>query len=845
MKHHARSFLSAFLIFILLLGRLPGALHAEEITAIPASSLQKNDKTRHVVCTELSTQAQAYYPAGSTYEDLILLDGKKTTDSTVAIGSPLFNRLQSMMQLTDSVTYKSLTEYWEYTDANNGSTHAWYIYDDLMSTRSEDLDREHVWPKSHGNFYESGAGADLHHLRPCFRNTNSARGNMTMGDVRLKNLSGVKTRTNANGETILWSASTYTGNSSDPCDGLVEVKDDIKGDVARILLYVYVTYGNSNTDKNLFTTCDPYGSTDNDGKKVIESLATLLRWIAIDPVDEWEMRRNDLCQDVQGNRNVFIDYPELAWYLFEQEDSMPEMQTPSGHASGSGNQYKIEAISSDTSMGTVTLDGQVITAFPKEGCRTAGYEVVEGSADVTRNGDVFHVTPRSDCKIKIIFEAKTKVTLTYRVNGALYKTEEVYQGDAVTLPAGISAPEGWTFAGWVTTSFDRTDEKPKNIYISTFTPEADTTLYALFTQTEAGGGDGEWTRLTSLDQLASGTKVVFAAKEYNSVAGPLMSNKYLDKVACTFSSDKNKIPSLPSDATVFTLGGSSGAWTFTSSSGTLYCNGRTSLNYSGTGINTWTISLNSGNTAVSSTNTSYGSIEYNASSPRFTTYVESSNQKKIQIYYLTEGDTIYYSTEPDPHVYELPVITKEPANIQITEGQEATFSITAEGEEMSFQWFRSTDGGSTFTAVSEASGKTAAYRFTAAASLKGAKYYCKVTNPAGTVRSKTVTLTIVTQPAILKQPKSAKTALRKMVSFSVTASGGGLSYQWYMSSDGGKTFSKINEVSARTSKYCLKITKNAYNGCLYYCEVKNQAGTVTSEVVKLTVIGIGISGGLD
>lgn len=56
--------------------------------------------------------------------------------------------------------------------------------------------------------------------------------------------------------------------------------------------------------------------TANNGKRVIESLDTLLLWCALDPVDTWEMEQNDRIQEIQGNRNVFIDYPALAWQLF-------------------------------------------------------------------------------------------------------------------------------------------------------------------------------------------------------------------------------------------------------------------------------------------------------------------------------------------------------------------------------------------------------------------------------------------------------------------------------------------------------------------------------------------------
>jgi hypothetical protein len=64
---------------------------------------------------------------------------------------------------------------------------------------------------------------------------------------------------------------------------------------------------------------------------VFQSIDVLLEWCALDPVDTWEMGRNEVVENIQGNRNVFIDYPELAWLLFDRE--IPDnMVTPSGEA---------------------------------------------------------------------------------------------------------------------------------------------------------------------------------------------------------------------------------------------------------------------------------------------------------------------------------------------------------------------------------------------------------------------------------------------------------------------------------------------------------------------------------
>ena len=38
----------------------------------------------------------------------------------------------------------------------------------------------------------------------------------------------------------------------------------------------------------------------------------LLEWNKLDPVDALEKQRNRVCEDIQKNRNPFIDYPELA-----------------------------------------------------------------------------------------------------------------------------------------------------------------------------------------------------------------------------------------------------------------------------------------------------------------------------------------------------------------------------------------------------------------------------------------------------------------------------------------------------------------------------------------------------
>ena len=271
-------------------------------------SKTSNSGTRGVTCTTLDgTYADSYYTGSYTYENL-----------SSQTGSTLLNTLQNLMTSTHSktTTYDDCKTNAYKTDCQNGDGTVVLLYTSYAAAQSNfsasapGWNREHVWPQSLGGFSTSGAGADMHHIRPDDVTTNSKRGNNKYGEVT----SG----TEATGSTLVsgMSGGLYGG-------GYFEPLDNVKGDVARICLYVYTRYNGIYTGTSDITN-------------VFSDIDTLLSWCELDPVDTWEMGRNVVVENTQGNRNVFIDYPELAWNLFDR--TVPSgMITPSGNAASTAS----------------------------------------------------------------------------------------------------------------------------------------------------------------------------------------------------------------------------------------------------------------------------------------------------------------------------------------------------------------------------------------------------------------------------------------------------------------------------------------------------------------------------
>lgn len=231
-------------------------------------------------------------------------------------GEELLNGLSLLMSSTQDkiTTYNELKTNIALTDAdpmNDENIITLYARNSISSdwANATVWNREHVWCQSlanglYGDLNKNiGAGTDIHHLRPALNTYNSTRGNTPYGIIEDKSTA------KRLGDTDNFYTST-----------VFEPSDEIKGDVARVLMYVYTRYSNtlSSSENELGARGDlkisnvVYTSENTD----TAAWNLLLSWNELDPVNHLEMERNNNAQGIEGNRNVFIDHPEFAKMCF-------------------------------------------------------------------------------------------------------------------------------------------------------------------------------------------------------------------------------------------------------------------------------------------------------------------------------------------------------------------------------------------------------------------------------------------------------------------------------------------------------------------------------------------------
>jgi endonuclease I len=213
------------------------------------------DMTLYGIKENVSVTYTGYYASINQVSDNQLLTMLRTLISTYTYQS--YDAARDILQISDEDPNNKANVILVYNRASVRST--W----DGGAT----WNREHVWPQS--LLQNSNQKADTHNLKPANPTINSTRGN----------------------DPYASGSGTYGRVSGGWYPG-----DQDKGDIARIVLYMHVRYG---------LTISAVGN-----------LNIFLRWHEEDPVDTFELNRNEVIFDYQDNRNPFIDHPELAFRVF-------------------------------------------------------------------------------------------------------------------------------------------------------------------------------------------------------------------------------------------------------------------------------------------------------------------------------------------------------------------------------------------------------------------------------------------------------------------------------------------------------------------------------------------------
>ncbi len=192
-----------------------------------------------------------------------------------------------------------------------------------------------------------------------------------------------------------------------------------------------------------------------------------------------------------------------------------------------------------------------------------------------------------------------------------------------------------------------------------------------------------------------------------------------------------------------------------------------------------------------------------------------------------------------------PLVTKQPVNASVTEGESASFEAEASGTPApSVQWEVSTNGGSTFAAVGTGTSGGTTDKLTVSATTSAEnsyRYRATFTNSAGSASSGSATLTVNAKPVapkVTKQPVSVEVTEGEPASFEAEASGTPApSVQWEVSTDHGASFAAVGAgTSGGTSdKLTVLATTLAQSGYQYRATFTSSAGSAKSATATLTV----------
>lgn len=250
--------------------------------------------------------AHADYKAG--YYDA--MDGQKK--------EALKRAAKKCVETHQELRYSDLPNYWinsdVYPELYDGLRRWWEMYSNNIylidngltgkqSFSANKMQREHAVPKSwwkKGDDVEyTPAYSDMWNLFPSDGPANQAKLNYPLGPVKSAKFD--------NGLSKVGTAMTGFGGGSEQ---VFEPGDEYKGDFARSFFYMATVYDDLPWKYTYIFYTNQWPTLRNWAKDM------LLDWARRDPVSQKEIDRNDAVEKCQGNRNPFVDFPQLAEYIW-------------------------------------------------------------------------------------------------------------------------------------------------------------------------------------------------------------------------------------------------------------------------------------------------------------------------------------------------------------------------------------------------------------------------------------------------------------------------------------------------------------------------------------------------
>jgi endonuclease I len=260
--------------------------------------------------------------------------------------------------------YEDVRDLLDDTDKDpNNPNNVLLIYNRLSVNGTWDggvtYNREHIWADSRlgpghdnpSNAYR-GPASDLFNLRPCTPSVNSDRGNANFGI------------TNSSGSFGDVGSYWFPG-------------DQDKGDVARAMFYM--------------ATCYTHLSVENGNPAAFQSqigdLQALLKWHYADGIDNFERRRNDVIQDLQNNRNPFVDHPEYVWTIFGKDAAGVQINNSSQISVAAPDSAGTST--ANINLGRIMMNGSFGTSnvtFNKTGTTPTTFDITTTGSAITLAG---------------------------------------------------------------------------------------------------------------------------------------------------------------------------------------------------------------------------------------------------------------------------------------------------------------------------------------------------------------------------------------------------------------------------------------------------------------------------